>query len=51
LLVVAAIWAGETYRTLLQSLRAAAYDGPEDEAEAVEEVDGAAIDLESTGSL
>jgi hypothetical protein len=37
-LLVAAIWAGETYRTLLESLHAAAYDGPEeglDEAEAV----------------
>lgn len=28
-LLVAAIWAGETYRTLLESLRAAAYDGPD----------------------
>jgi hypothetical protein len=27
-LLVAAYWAGETYRTLVQSLRAAAYDGP-----------------------
>ncbi len=28
-LLVAAYWAGETFRTLLGSLRAAAYDGPE----------------------
>jgi hypothetical protein len=37
-LLVAAIWAGETYRTLLESLHAAAYDGPAeglDESEAV----------------
>lgn len=27
-LLVAAYWAGETYRTLVESLRAAAYDGP-----------------------
>jgi hypothetical protein len=28
-LLVAAYWAGETYRTLVESLRAGAYDGPE----------------------
>jgi hypothetical protein len=28
-LIVAAYWAGETFRALLESLRAAAYDGPE----------------------
>ena len=28
-LLVAAFWAGETYRTLVESLRVKAYDGPE----------------------
>jgi hypothetical protein len=50
-LVVAAIWAGETYRTMLNSFRAATYDGPQAVAEDVEDADGLAIDLETQGSL
>ena len=48
-LFVAALWAGETYRTLVESLRARAYDGPE--AELVEpeayQVPGLPIDVEN----
>ena len=43
-LVVAAIWAGETFRTLLESFRAAAYDGPEVEAVDVDEETGLLIE-------
>jgi chromosome segregation ATPase len=50
-LVVAAIWAGETYRTMLHSFRAAAYDGPEAAAEDGEEGEQLAIELEAQGSL
>jgi DNA repair exonuclease SbcCD ATPase subunit len=32
-MLVAAYWAGETFRTLLESLRIAAHDGPEDDIE------------------
>ncbi|MEX0611564.1 MAG: FHA domain-containing protein [Pirellulales bacterium] len=32
-LMIAAYWAGETYRTLVESLRARGYDGPEDDGD------------------
>jgi hypothetical protein len=46
-LIVAAYWAGETFRTMLESFRVAAYDGPQEEIEdGDEEVAALPIDVE-----
>jgi hypothetical protein len=45
-LVVAAYWAGEAAREMLESFRAAAYDGPSDEHDAMDVYDRAALPID-----